>query len=185
MAKKTGLTEIDANIVSVARNAKDLNTLIHVTAMMIINHAKEHGDCSRAQKLLFALPASMRRTMLEQWFHTYTPIVVRHKEPTWNSALRKPTDKKYVEWNIEGADAEPFYQLAEATPEATVKTFAELVKMFEALGKRIDKMIEKGEVVEDDMLSAQSMALQIQGMTFAKVPTPDADNDEGERKQQD
>ena len=142
MAKKTGLTEIDDNIVSVARNAKDLNTLIHVTAMMIINHAKEHGDCSRAQKLLFALPASMRRTMLEQWFHTYTPIAVRHKEPTWNSALRKPTDKKYVEWNIEGADAEPFYQLAEATPEATVKTFAELVKMFEALGKPTSILLE-------------------------------------------
>lgn len=62
------LKEIDKRIGQLKGMVNDLNGFIAATAVGIVSHFKEHGDCSRAGKLVAALPNSMNRTYLIKWF---------------------------------------------------------------------------------------------------------------------
>jgi len=161
------LKVIDKNIKTITTNAAKLNVLIHQTAMLIMGHAKEHGDCSRALTLVNAMPASMRRTMLVAWFDKYSPI--RVVQTNNRVGILKATAKNYVEWNLEGADAEPFYELAEAIPEKPALDFAALVEMVKRLGKTIEKKIDDGAVVDTDIESAKALARAVSGLKVERV----------------
>lgn len=165
---------IDKNIRTIVINANKLNQLIHSTAMLVIEHAKEHGDCTRAQSLVNAMPASMRRTMLVLWFSTYTPIVVKADDAAWNAKMHKEGTKLFVPFDVDAARETPFFTLAEQNPEAKILDFAGLVKLVEALGKRIEGKIEKGEIKDEDKASARAIADRINSLKFEPVK---ADND--------
>lgn len=147
-----------------------VNLYVHETAMMIARHAKEHGDCSTAQGLVMALPASMRREMLILWFKTYTPIVTKNSDD-FASAMHKPGSKMFVDWNLEDADANPFYALAEQNKEREPLTFEQLVKMVEGLATRIAKQIENGNVAEQDIESARAIADAVSSLKLKRVKT--------------
>jgi hypothetical protein len=165
---------IDKNIKLVATNGAKLNLLIHATAMLVVQHAKEHGDCTRALTLVKAMPASMRRTMLVLWFSTYTPIRVVDKND--KVGILKENAKGYTPWDLEGADATPFYDLAEQNPEGKVLDFAALVALVSRLSKQIDKKIEEGKVEAADVESAKAISVAIAGLKFERVkPTDRAD----------
>ncbi len=160
---------IDKNIKQIVTNATKLNMLIHSTAMLVIEHAKEHGDCTRALTLVNAMPASMRRTMLVLWFDKFTPIrVVLSNDKV---GILKPAAKGYVEWDIDTARETPFFQLAEENPEAGVFDFDKLVALVSRLGKTIDKKIEDGKVKDEDVASAKAMSIAISGLRFTRVGT--------------
>lgn len=155
-----------------------VNDYVHETAMLIVNHAKDCGDCSTAQKLVMALPASMRREMLILWFHTFTPIVVKNDDK-WNAKMHKEGTKLFVNWDIEAANATPFFRLAEQNKEAAPLTFEQMVKMVEGLAKRIEKKIENGEVEQADVPSAHAIAAKIAGLKLTRVkPSNDDSNEE-------
>lgn len=166
----TTLKQIDRNIKTITTNGDKLNKLIHETAMLIMAHAKEHGDCSRALTLANAMPASMRRTMLVAWFDKYSPV--RIVMANNRVGILKKDAKKYVEWNLEGADAEPFYEMAEAIPEKEPLDFNALMQMVARLSKQIEKKVENGEVVERDIESAKALARAVSGLKVEKVATP-------------
>ena len=161
----TTLKNIDSNIKRITTNAKKLNELIHSTAIMVIQHAKEHGDCTRALALVKAMPASMRRTMLVLWFETYTPIRVKLNDD--KVGILKETAKNYVAWDIDGATATPFYELAEQNAEEKVYDYAALVAMVERLSKQIEKKIEAGAVPDADVEKAQALARSVAGLKQA------------------
>ena len=163
----SALKNIDRNIRTITTNAAKLNMLIHETGIMVLEHAKEHGDCTRALALVKAMPASMRRTMLVLWFETYSPIRIRQAND--KVGILKPAAKGYTDWNIEGAKATPFFALAEKNPEAKSYSFDDLVKMVERLSKQIEKKIADGEVPEDDVASAQALAITIGGLKVERV----------------
>lgn len=179
---KTACKLIDKNRASIRGNADKLNVLIHETAMMIIRHAAPKdaggngfGDCSRAQMLLFDLPASFRRTMLRDWFHTFTPIVVKDKAPEWNAKMHKPDSKLFVEWDINGADAMPFYKMAEQVPEEKSYDLEALLKMVERLSSQIEKKVDEGKVKPEDVETAKALARAVKGLKVERVK---ADNDQ-------
>lgn len=153
-----------------------VNLYVHETAMMIATHAKEHNDCSTAQGLIMAMPASIRREMLILWFARYTPIVVKNDDK-WTSKMHKVGTKLYVEWNLEEAEANPFYKLAEENKEAAPLTFEQMVKMVEGLAKRIEKKVENGEVAPEDIESAKAVAEQISHLKLVRVKAKPAAND--------
>jgi hypothetical protein len=62
------LKEIDKRIGQLRGMVNDLMGFIAATAVGIVDHYAEHGDCSRAGKLVAALPNSMQRTYLIRWF---------------------------------------------------------------------------------------------------------------------
>lgn len=169
------LKTIDKNIQTIVTNANKLNTLIHETAMLIVRHAQEHGDCTRALSLVKAMPASMRRTMLVLWFNTFTPI--RVVEANDKVGILPKTSKNYVDWDVKGADATPFYELAERNPEKSYD-FEALVKMVASLAKRIEKKVEEGSVEEADRDSALALSEQLAHLRIRRVKA----NDNGEKK---
>lgn len=163
------LKVIDRNIRTIVTTAAKLNGRIHETAVMIAQHAKDHGDCTRALTLVKAMPASMRRTMLVLWFNTFTPIrVVLANDKV---GILKPTAKGFVEWDIPAGTAKPFYELAEENPEKSYD-FDALVKMVEALGKQIAKKVEDGKVPANDVQGAMEIAAKVQALRFVKPVTP-------------
>lgn len=155
-----------------------INQYVHETAVMIAEHAKEHGDCSTAQGLVMAMPASARREMLILWFSTYTPIVVKNSED-FESKMHKPESKMFVEWDIEAGKADPFFEMAKRNKEQPPKDFAALVALVHALGPKIDKMIENGQVEAEDIPSAEALAERLKGMRFTRVK-PSNDDADGE-----
>lgn len=160
---------IDKNIRTITTNAAKLNLLIHNTAVLIVEHAKEHGDCTRALTLVKAMPASMRRTMLVLWFNTYTPIRVQEKND--KVGILKDNAKGFTPWDIEGGKETPFFDLAEQNPEKTYD-FAALVKMVERIGKQIDKKIEDGKVPAEDIESAKAIRDRVNSLKFERVAPP-------------
>lgn len=172
---------IDRNRGQIRRNADKVNILIHNTAMLIANHAKEHGDCTRAQMLLFDLPESFRRTQLALWFHMFTPIVVKEKDAGWQSKMHKVGSKAYVDWDLEAAAENPWYKLAEANPEDKELDFDALVKLVSSLAKRIETKVEKGKVKPEDQESAKAIAARLSALRFDRIkPANEDDGDAGE-----
>lgn len=173
---KTDLKTIDANIALVRTNGEKFNQLIHETAMMVMNHAKEHGDCSRAQHLVMAMPASMRRTSLIAWFTDYSPIVVKNDE-NWNARMQKPetaTGKPnplFHPFNLEAAENDPWWKHAERTREAgfVPLKFEDMVKQVEQFASRIIKQIDDGKVADEDLESAKALARTLEDLHFTKV----------------
>ena len=145
-----------------------VNNYVHETAVMIAKHAKEHGDCSTAQGLVMALPASSRREMLILWFSTYTPIVVKNSDD-FESKMHKPESKMFVKWDIEAGDKDPFFEMAKREKEPEPKDFEALIALVHGLGPRIEKMIENDQVESDDIPSAEAMADRLKGLRFSRV----------------
>jgi len=161
MTVVTSLKAIDKNIALVATNANKLNSLIHTTALAIFDHAKEHGDCTRALALVKAMPASMRRTMLIQWFSDYSPITVKLASGKSPEAVGLNRGKNANDWNRPAAVATPFYDLAEQNPEDKEYDLAALIKMVQAISKRIGKKIDDGKVAANDIDKARELARKI------------------------
>lgn len=153
-----------------------INAYVHQTAMMIAAHAKEHGDCSTAQGLVMAMPASSRREMLILWFATFTPIVVKNSD-SFVASMHKPASKMFRDWNLEAGDEKPFYELAKEHKEQAPKDVEALIAMFKSLGPRIERMIEKGEVEQDAVPTATELAAYAKNFKFKRV-TSAANSDE-------
>jgi len=166
--------QMQARFKSITTNADKINVYIHDTAMMIAAHAKEHGDCSTAQGLVMAMPASFRREMLILWFKTFTPIVVKN-DPAFAAAMHKPASKLFVEWNLVGAAETPFYKLAEENKEREPLDAEKVLGMILGMAKRLEKSVEKGEVKEEDVDYVKAIATAVAGL---KVARPKAANDE-------
>lgn len=73
---KSGLAKIDGMIKGVIKGYGTVQNLVHETALAIVQHAKEHGDCSRAKMLARAVPARERNSLVG-WFTLFSPIGVQ------------------------------------------------------------------------------------------------------------
>lgn len=157
-----GLKAIDRAIASFTTNAGKLNRQCHQIAMGIMHHAFATGDCTRALTLVKAMPASMRRTMLIAWFAKHSPITVKLGDDE-RVGLNK--GKNANPFDLEGADDEPFYALAEATPEEKQFDLATLIKMVEGLTKRIDAKL--AELPEGDKALGERVVVQLKAVKLA------------------
>lgn len=165
---QTFKARMKARFATITTNSAKLNLYIHETAVEILEHAKEHDDCSYAQELVMTLPASFRRSMLILWFGTFSPIVVKD-DAKWVAKAQKPAAKLFVPYDIEGGKAKPFYEMAEAIPEGKTYDFEALLEMVARLGKTISKKIEDGKVADADVNSANAIVSALAGLKVSKV----------------
>jgi len=153
MVRPVGLKAIDAGIATLSTVTKTVNSYIHNLNMAVALHANEHGDCTRALAIYKAMPASYRRLMVVDWYHLYTNIrFTEKKEGIYQSVgMLKATAKTYREFDEAEAEATPFYQLAETTPEEKPFNFDNFFKAVKALASKADKKIEEGKVPASDV----------------------------------
>lgn len=183
------LKQIDTQIGQVKSLGREYNTLIHETALMIFYHAAPKeisddcvgaGNCTRAVKLVRAMPASMRRTTLIAWFKEFTPIRIKLSDNgdkcEFDPAYKKLSkEDKLAWWKLEEAGETPFYEIAENVPEEKSYDFAALLKMVERLGSQIQKKVDEGKVKPEDVPSALALVTAVSGLKVERVK-PKADN---------
>ncbi len=142
------LKKINAGIRAIATSAARVNERIHEVAVLIAAHANEHGDCTPAGRLVEAMPASMRRSMLVLWFNTFTPIRVNLS--TFKTGMLKAEQKGFVAFDVEAGTAKPFYSLAKDKPEAGDTTLADVNKAVASLIARLTKRVDDGKSAAND-----------------------------------
>lgn len=174
---------IDRKIATFVTNRDKLKNLGHEIAMMVFDHANEHGDCTRAIKLAKALPNSWQPQM-EAWFKAFSPIrvIIKNDKCEFDPAFKKATaENKAGFWDRETALATPFFDLMEEPKVDKVLDFAALVALVHRVVKQIEKKVEEGKVAPEDVESAKSIARTVSGLSFQRViPVSANDSQEGE-----
>lgn len=109
---------IKARCRTIRQSAKRFNDYVHETGLMVMRHAIAYGDCTSAAWLMEALPKSVKREALQQWFQTFSPIAVHlDKNGAMKAHLRKKESKQFNDWNIDGAAAKPWFEMDKALKE--------------------------------------------------------------------
>lgn len=145
-----------------------VNQLVHDTAVEIAEHAQKHGDCSTAQGLVMAMPASARREMLILWFKKFTPIVVKNDDK-WTAAMHKPTDKLYVPFDIEAGRATTFMDLSGANKERAPLDFTGLFLLPQKMAKQLEKRIADNLIDPNEVETAKALIATLKGIRVAHV----------------
>lgn len=161
-AQATSLTNINKMIGNIARSANKLNETIHNCAVMCFEHAHNYGDCDPAARLVDAMPKSHRRSLLINWFETYSPVRIAKSAKTdamkghlSGKADANKGEDGFRDWDIEGAKATPFYAMPEAQREPDVPTYESIHENIVAFVKR---MKTKAEKIEDDKQKNHALA---------------------------
>lgn len=143
---------INAKIRSIATTGKKFNDLVHETMLMVAKHATTIGpdgimigDVTGAARLVDAMPMSNRRSLVIDHFAQYTPIKVTKdaKSGAMRASLRKPEEKGYVDWNIEGLEANRWDERPEVQNEPDILTYDGAKDAIFKLLKSLDKKAEK------------------------------------------
>lgn len=157
---KMSLKKIDAAIIGIARNAETINETVQAVALAILAHAKEHGDCTRALRLVQALPKSFRRNLLITYFATYSPIGINVS--TGKVGLHKEGSKLYRPFDLKTAATVKWYnqpqQEAEDLPDTTLVDVREMVSK---LVKRVQKKLDDADVANDDREAVANLIAQL------------------------
>lgn len=145
---------------AIAHTAKG-DELVHQAAVQCLAHAAPqgvggHGDCTLLDKLIKGLGKSIRVKGLRQWVFKFSPV-------RWNGddkvGMLKPGAKGYVPFDLEAADANPFWTLSEAEESTNRKPLdmVALMRLIEGMSKRIEKAANEDNF-DGDIESAKAFA---------------------------
>ena len=203
---KITFKQIDGEIAKFTTDADELNARAHRINVMILKHLaptfcgddfQGSGDMSRVPAMVMAMPASWRRTEEIRWWETHTPCRVKYSQGKVVSfgfdrryvalAKKHKDDKEALEaarkkwWDVETAMNLPFYMMAEDNAEQETKELdlEALLKLVHALGKRIEKKANEGDVDPETTPTALAMAERLQKFKQPRIKV-DADKDETE-----
>lgn len=133
------LAQIDGRIGRLSGRYLKVNEDVQEIAVSIINHANEHGDCSRASTLCRAVPARLRNLLIF-WFRNVSPINVTIAKSAKDdkARLRKATNADgspnplYNKFDLDKAKANNWFDNPFELPEdnvlMTVGTFKERIE---------------------------------------------------------
>ena len=143
----TSLTVIRKRIRLLTTNVAKINDYVQETAILIVLHAQEHGDCNEALNLVKALPQkSSRRGELIKWFAEVSPIGMDIEKG--KVGLKSPSSKTFQPFNINKARAIKWFDRPNAVTNADPVTFESIEKnvidFFARLNKRIEANFEEG-----------------------------------------
>ena len=181
------LKQIDAELATFTTNRDALQKKAQEIFLLIFRHAapKEvsedcdgSGDCTRALKLVKAMPTSWAEQMVT-YIRDMTPIRVVPKndkceyDPKYK-ALSK--EEKLAWWKLAEVNETPFY---EYSMEREIKIYDEsdIEKMFTRVGPAIEKKIKDGVIKPEAIEYAKAVARAISAFKVERpVPAP-ANND--------
>lgn len=154
MAKRTQspLSKLNSDIRTIATSAKKLDSLVHSVAVRCLSHAKEHGDTRPLAQLTEAVTGGGYRVKgLMVWTGTFSPIRKKNTDDgSISFGIMKPGSKSFTDWNIESADANPFWTLAAADEKPKPLSFEVLMELIQRQIKKADSVDENGEIHNDE-----------------------------------
>lgn len=118
--------EVMKMIVSIKGRGRTLDNDIHCTALACIMHAEKHGDITLINRLLMAMPRSVRRNALAQWAVAFGKFLP-------NDAKDAPADaplmfNKAGKTDMEGATAKPFWDFRNVKEGTTEWVFTNYIE---------------------------------------------------------
>ena len=137
---------INAAIVKIRSQSKDVQQMIHETAVSVLAHVRDHGDTTLAVRLLSALPTGQRREALAFWFNKFSNKMLslnNSKDAGWVAKLK--TERKPEDFDIEGASETDYGDLI-AEPKVKPVTLKALLSAVEKFIKN-DKKLDDGTPV--------------------------------------
>lgn len=150
---------INAKIKQISVTGKKFNDLIHETMVMVAKHALTIGpdgvmigDVTGAARLVDAMPKSNRRSLVIDHFADYTPIKIVKDSKTGGirASLRKPDEKGYVDWNIEGLELNRWDERPEVQNEPDILTYGAakdaIFKLLKSLETKAAKSNEENHI---------------------------------------
>jgi len=161
------LKAINKNIGRIRTRAANLNVLIQETAVGCIAHAMAHGDAEPAKNLVAALPKSVRRAALVNWFTAYSPISITKAKDGLKCSLRKHDSKAYNPFNLDGANANNWFEMPELEKDDVPTSVADFDSSVISLVKRMEKKLADGKVVEGDREEFQRRIDRVKALEFA------------------
>lgn len=177
MAKMSFNARMGIRFRKITSDYAKINQYVHETAVLILEHSKEHGDCSTAQGLVNAMPQSARKLALINWFSTYSPIVVKDDDK-WQSKMHKEGTKLFCPFDIEAAKANPWFSIADQMgAEKPPVDLKGMIAWLEAQAKSWEKKADEGKVDAAEVLTAKALAAQLRSIKLSHV---EAKNDDEE-----
>jgi len=169
------LKKINANIKLIAGNYAKVNKLVQDTAVGILVHAKDTGDCTAALRLVQAMPKSARRGLLINWFGKYSPIGMNVN--AGKVGFHKPGGKLYNPFDIDAARMNNWFEGAEADKENLPDTtLEEANKMIFAVAAKLQKKLDNGDVAENDRVAVAARIAALKELGRAAVAQAKQDN---------
>jgi hypothetical protein len=170
------LKKINSNIKLIAGNYAKVNALVQTTAVAIIEHSMQHGDCTPALRLVQAMPKSARRGLLINWFAKYSPIGMNVN--SGKVGLHRPEAKLYRPYDLEGAKANNWFEGAEANNENLPDTtLEEANKMIFAVAKKLQKKLDDGSVPATDRQAVEARIAALTALGRAAVKMTKQNNE--------
>jgi len=162
-------TEISAAISKVASQARDTQTAIHQIAYSVLDHTREFGDFTGAERLLNALPSGQRVKSLGQWFDVMSSGKLRlsqdPKTKLWKGELAKDrSDADFLMAKAEGLDYGDF------KPEIVSKVID-----LKAFLKKVEKVSTDDSMVKDKQgrevpaVTAETRAIAAKAVAFLRA----------------
>lgn len=156
---------ISRDITKVSAVDATFDITVHNLAVETLQHAFIYGDftlfaqlvgnCKTAGGVSFGKGVQSRRLALIEWAAKWSPIRVNGDSIM---GLLPSTAKAYVAFNIEGAQATPFYEGAAEVARRTKNNPFDVAVILGRLGSfntAIDNAIEKGSLNDDEALLRQ------------------------------
>lgn len=159
------LKKIDANIRGITTRGAAFRATVQATAILIVEHAKEHGDCSRALKLVTAIPMASDRVKLINWFGLVSPINVTFTSDVTKRrvGLRKNDSKAYNPFDMNKAKALNYWEVGKSDDDATEELTSSAVNtLILKLAKKLRREMDEGHVAanDKDAVTAKIAALE-------------------------
>lgn len=136
---------LDKRIDAIVKRSNTIANDIHEIAVLCLEHAREHNDPRKLDRLYQGLHKACRPEALKTWVEKFSPI-------RWNGdgkvGMLKATAKNFTPFDIDGANAEPYW-----TPQEVVKkplTLAALKAIIAQMEKKLDKAEEEGRIGEGE-----------------------------------
>lgn len=148
----TAITKLAALFVKVDHSIHELGCVAMATA-------SETFDARRMLELYKVLGQSARKKGFLVWVEMFSPIrITDSKEKGVTVKLAKQGDPGYAPFDVAGAEARPFWTLAEAE-EKTVKPLSAdaFLKLIYGYKSKLEKAAEKGTPIEGDVTQLNTL----------------------------
>lgn len=164
ITEANSLKAINNKISNIAKNAGKLNDLIHDTAVSIMVHARDFGNCMPAAQLLDALPKSHRRGLLIKWFSAHSPITIVKMAKSDRMKAHLSGDKADRVWELDAAMATPFFAMSDTDREPEVpldyeKFHGNVINFMTRMNKKIEAMEGNDKVRATEELNKLKAAI--------------------------
>jgi hypothetical protein len=139
--------QFNTNVKTIARSGKKLDVLVHTTAVAGLLLVQADSNTTRMNQLLVALPNGYRREAFKLWVSAHSPI-------KWNSEgeikLVKPDAKSFRPFNIEAADATPFWAFSEENKVIKTLSLDLILAMLKREEDKLAKADAEGNIKDDE-----------------------------------